>query len=105
MDLSIIQLKDANTNIPQIAGERVLLQLRGKDLWLSQVLRPDGSTILHKGKLLHNDIIGKRTLDTVSSSIGAELRILRPTLADYVTLTPRHVTPASQHFHLSGRFN
>ena len=45
------------------------------------------------GDILHSEIIGKKTRDSVRSSRGADLRVYFPTLAEYVTMTPRIVTP------------
>jgi len=78
------------------AGDRVLLQPKPRDPFLSKILRPDGRTSTQHGELMHANIIGKRTRDTVMSSRGTELRVFLPTLADYVTLTPRNVTPVSR---------
>ncbi|KAF2856933.1 S-adenosyl-L-methionine-dependent methyltransferase [Plenodomus tracheiphilus IPT5] len=47
----------------------------------------------HRGVLTHADIIGKAPRQTVSSSKGSSYRIHEPTLAEYVRLTPRLVTP------------
>ena len=56
-------------------------------------LRHGGKIIGHHGSLGHDDIIGKTPRDIVTSSSGKELRVYIPTLEDYVTLTPRLVTP------------
>lgn len=47
------------------------------------------------GNILHSEIIGRNTRDLVRSSGGANLRVYLPTLTEYVTLTPRMVTPVS----------
>jgi tRNA (adenine57-N1/adenine58-N1)-methyltransferase len=49
----------------------------------------------HKWKLRTDDVIGKPFRDTVRSPKGSSYRIYKPTLADYVTLSPRKVTPVS----------
>lgn len=45
------------------------------------------------GYILHSEIIGRNSRDLVRSSRGADLRVYLPTLAEYVTMTPRIVTP------------
>jgi tRNA (adenine57-N1/adenine58-N1)-methyltransferase len=47
----------------------------------------------HRGTILHSDVIGKEPRQLVQSSKGASYRIHEPTLAEYVRLTPRLVTP------------
>jgi tRNA (adenine57-N1/adenine58-N1)-methyltransferase len=47
----------------------------------------------HRGVIKHADVIGKEPRQLVQSSKGASYRIHEPTLADYVRLTPRLVTP------------
>ncbi|KZF25020.1 S-adenosyl-L-methionine-dependent methyltransferase [Xylona heveae TC161] len=47
----------------------------------------------HTGNIGHDEIIGKEIRDVVRTSRGKEYRIYQPTLAEYVTLTPRIVTP------------
>jgi tRNA A58 N-methylase Trm61 len=52
----------------------------------------------HRGVIDHADIIGKEARQTVRSSKGATYRIHEPTLAEYVRLTPRLVTPVRPAF-------
>ncbi|KAF9699254.1 hypothetical protein EKO04_002941 [Ascochyta lentis] len=47
----------------------------------------------HRGTIEHADIIGKEPRQIVRSSKGLEYRVHEPTLAEYVRLTPRLVTP------------
>jgi len=47
----------------------------------------------HRGSVEHDDIIGKEPRQLVISSRGASFRVHEPTLADYVRLTRRLVTP------------
>jgi tRNA A58 N-methylase Trm61 len=47
----------------------------------------------HRGVVKHADIIGKESRQIVYSNKGTAYRIHRPTLAEYVRLTPRLVTP------------
>jgi tRNA (adenine57-N1/adenine58-N1)-methyltransferase len=47
----------------------------------------------HRGVIKHEDIIGMEPRQLVVSSKGSSSRIHEPTLAEYVRLTPRIVTP------------
>ncbi|KAF2691657.1 S-adenosyl-L-methionine-dependent methyltransferase [Lentithecium fluviatile CBS 122367] len=47
----------------------------------------------HRGSIPHAHVIGKEPRQLVQSSKGASYRIHEPTLAEYVRLTPRLVTP------------
>lgn len=51
------------------------------------------TTGTHRGVIKHGDIIGKEPRQIVQSSKGSSYRIHEPTLAEYVRLTPRLVTP------------
>lgn len=50
-------------------------------------------TATHRGNIQHSDVIGKSLRQIVSTSKGVDYRIHEPTLAEYVRLTPRIVTP------------
>lgn len=52
----------------------------------------------HRGSVKHADIIGKQTRQIVQSSRGTAYRIHEPTLAEYVRLTPRLVTPVRPQY-------
>ncbi|KAF7444569.1 Adenine-N(1)--methyltransferase-like protein [Pyrenophora tritici-repentis] len=56
-------------------------------------LKATGSTHTHRGVIQHADVIGKESRQIVQSSKGATYRVIEPTLAEYVRLTPRLVTP------------
>ncbi|CAN9243005.1 unnamed protein product [Alternaria alternata] len=56
-------------------------------------LQAPKSTGTHKGVIKHEDVIGKEPRQIVHSHKGASFRIHDPTLAEYVRLTPRLVTP------------
>ncbi|KAL9133203.1 MAG: hypothetical protein Q9175_005620 [Cornicularia normoerica] len=60
---------------------------------MTNELHQDGKTNLQHGHILHSEIIGRNTRDLVKSSRGADLRVYLPTLAEYVKMTPRIVTP------------
>lgn len=64
-------------------GELVLLQdKKGKRYIFT--LKKGSFFEFHKGKVLHNEIIGKKEGDIVFSSKGEKLLILRPRLCDFV---------------------
>ncbi|KAF2177025.1 S-adenosyl-L-methionine-dependent methyltransferase [Zopfia rhizophila CBS 207.26] len=56
-------------------------------------LRQPKSTQTHRGNIQHSDVIGKKLRQIVPTSKGIHYRIHEPTLAEYVRLTPRLVTP------------
>ncbi|KAF2642993.1 S-adenosyl-L-methionine-dependent methyltransferase [Massarina eburnea CBS 473.64] len=56
-------------------------------------LGANNTTHTHRGFINHADIIGKEPRQLVQSTKGASYRIHEPTLAEYVRLTPRMVTP------------
>jgi len=56
-------------------------------------LAPSKKIVTHRGFIPHADIIGKEPRQIVRSSKGSSYRIHEPTLAEYVRLTPRLVTP------------
>ncbi|KAI9726572.1 MAG: hypothetical protein M1828_000939 [Chrysothrix sp. TS-e1954] len=60
---------------------------------LTRPLSPSGRVGTHLGEILHTEIIGKRSGDTVRFEKGRQARLSFPTLNQYVALTPRKVTP------------
>ncbi len=56
-------------------------------------LQASKTTHTHRGVIDHANIIGKEVRQIVRSSKGFEYRVHEPTLAEYVRLTPRLVTP------------
>lgn len=56
-------------------------------------LQASKSTHTHRGVIEHANVIGKEPRQIVRSSKGSEYRVHEPTLAEYVRLTPRLVTP------------
>jgi hypothetical protein len=48
------------------------------------------------GALKHSTIIGRRVRDPITSLKGIEYRVHEPSLAEYVSLTPRIVTPVRE---------
>ncbi|KAI9724887.1 MAG: hypothetical protein M1812_000163 [Candelaria pacifica] len=79
-------------------GDIVLLRQTSRDNpspILSKPLSHGTKIHSHQGTLNHSDVIGKRVRDGVSFSRGRGVvqRIHWPTLAEYVELTPRIVTP------------
>ncbi|MCJ1470488.1 hypothetical protein MMC07_009134 [Pseudocyphellaria aurata] len=73
-------------------GDRALL--RHKDIvFLTKPLRPYDKLDTHHGVISHNCIIGKRVRDLITTNTGLDYRVNFPTLEEYVTMTPRFVTP------------
>ncbi|KAI9858615.1 MAG: hypothetical protein M1813_007420 [Trichoglossum hirsutum] len=62
-------------------------------LRLTVPLAPGGRIQSHNGFINHDDIIGKLPRETVTTNKGHEFTVHRPTLAEYIELTPRRVTP------------
>ncbi|KAI9838526.1 MAG: hypothetical protein M1819_004834 [Sarea resinae] len=60
---------------------------------LTKPLQRGGKIHSHTGVLEHDAIIGKQIRDIVETNRDKAYRIHQPTLSDYVTLTPRIVTP------------
>lgn len=56
-------------------------------------LNPTKTVSTHQGVLEHTDILGKEPRQTVYTSRGAAYRVHEPTLAEYVRLSRRIVTP------------
>lgn len=56
-------------------------------------LQASKSTHTHRGVIEHVNVIGREPRQIVRSSKGFEYRVHEPTLAEYVRLTPRLVTP------------
>jgi tRNA (adenine57-N1/adenine58-N1)-methyltransferase len=63
---------------------------------LTKPLNPTTKINTSRGSITHADIIGKGVRDVVAASKGALYRIHQPSLAEYVTLSPRIVTPVSR---------
>lgn len=90
------------TQRPFEEDDRVLLRLksdRDAPALLTPPLKPGGRLHTHRGVLSHDNIIGKHARSTVwtepvrSGRAGQEYRIFDVSLADYVRLTGRLVTP------------
>ena len=61
---------------------------------LSKPLRSDHSIETHRGAIRHSNIIGTSPRDVVATTKDkADFRVHDPTLAEYVSFTPRLVTP------------
>ncbi|KAI5195889.1 adenine-N(1)--methyltransferase-like protein [Aureobasidium subglaciale] len=77
--------------------ERDIVILRQKtnqdNVIVSKPLNPANKINTHKGDISHADIIGKSPRDLVTSSAGNDYRIHTITLAEYVSMTRRLVTP------------
>ncbi|EOA81435.1 hypothetical protein ACJQWK_11045 [Exserohilum turcicum] len=90
--LSICIRRVASAGRPQ--GDLVLLREK-KDTHDGRLvkLHADKATGTHRGVIQHADVIGRQPRQIVQSNKGATYRIHDPTLAEYVRLTPRLVTP------------
>lgn len=75
-------------------GDVVLLREK-KELVDGKLVKLQASKSIHthRGVIEHATVIGKEPRQIVRSSKGSEYRVLTPTLAEYVRLTPRLVTP------------
>lgn len=88
-------LPDINFAHPHTDGDVVILRDK-KDASREGTLlklRQSKTTNTYRGFIDHADIIGKQPRQLVHSSKGIAYRIHEPTLAEYVRLTPRIVTP------------
>jgi tRNA (adenine57-N1/adenine58-N1)-methyltransferase len=73
---------------PLEPGERVLLQ-DGKGRRYLVTLQAGASFHTHRGRLAHDDLIGRPEGEVVLTDLGQRLLVLRPTLADWVVKMPR----------------
>ncbi|KAJ5217210.1 hypothetical protein N7468_010218 [Penicillium chermesinum] len=76
-------------------GDRAVLHTKNPSL--TKPLKHGGKTNLRRGHLEHSRIIGSRVWDAVQAHKGPDTRLSLPTLDEYVTLTPRYVTPIYPH--------
>lgn len=70
---------------------------------LTKPLSKDVKIQTHRGAVRHEDIIGKRVRDVVQSSSNSGFRIHDVSLAEYVRLSKRLVTPVRPTFILIER--
>ncbi|KAF2205908.1 S-adenosyl-L-methionine-dependent methyltransferase [Delitschia confertaspora ATCC 74209] len=87
----------STTNLSRVYQEGDIVLLRAKrdrshDGILVK-LRTSKEFVTHFGKVSHAEIIGKSTRQVIRTSKGHDYRIHEPTLAEYVRLSPRLVTP------------
>ncbi|KNG47372.1 S-adenosyl-L-methionine-dependent methyltransferase [Stemphylium lycopersici] len=82
------------TTNPGLQGDLVLLREK-RDTHDGRLvkLQASKSTGTHRGVIQHSDIIGRQPRQIIQSNKGASYRVIDPTLAEYVRLTPRLVTP------------
>lgn len=72
----------------------MILRRSGKLPMLTKPLKKGAVIGTQSGNIKHDDIIGKNYRDTVAHG-KKYARIHRPLLKEYVSLTPRLVTPVS----------
>ncbi|KAJ5564641.1 hypothetical protein N7513_000883 [Penicillium frequentans] len=93
---SATRLRSIDTDFSIIKeGDQVLLHT--KQPTLTKPLKKGGKTSLRRGHLEHDRAIGSRVWDAVQAHKGPDVRLSLPTLEEYVTLTPRLVTPIYAH--------
>ena len=81
---------------PTTENDIVLLKRRGNDDTkpiLTKGLRPGGKIETHRGTIDHASLVGKEIRDVVYTTKGVSYRIHQPSLAEYVSLSSRVVTP------------
>jgi tRNA (adenine57-N1/adenine58-N1)-methyltransferase len=91
-----------------LENDIVLLKRRGNDEAkpiLTKRLRPVGKIETHRGTIDQASLIGKEIRDVVYTNKGVGYRIHQPTLAEYVTLSPRMVTPVRTSIHHLGAWD
>lgn len=76
-------------------GDYVLLRSKNDSSQDGTLVRLKKDKVLHghRGALAHNDIISKQPRQVVQTHKGTSIRLHEPTLAEYIRLTPRLVTP------------
>ena len=76
-------------------GDLVLLRQKTNQeaVVLTKPLQSGNKINTHKGDINHSDIIGKSPRDIVTTSAGHDYRLHQVTLAEYVSLSRRLVTP------------
>ena len=78
-------------------GDIVLLRGKKDEEGTLLKLEESKAKSTHRGDLNHSDIVGLQSRSYVRSSKGISFRVYEPTLAEYVKLTPRLVTPVRFH--------
>ena len=76
-------------------GDRALLYFKSQRLLLTKPLRRDDKTATKYGDVRHDNLIGKHIREIVSIGKNRELWARLPSLEEYITMTPRLVTPVS----------
>lgn len=81
-------------------GDKVIVKRISRDADDGWILTLDSSQKIesHKGFIRHQEIIGRPNGTLVRSHVGAQFRVFEPSLAEYVTLSRRLVTPVRSCF-------
>ncbi|KAF2709614.1 hypothetical protein K504DRAFT_467577 [Pleomassaria siparia CBS 279.74] len=92
-ELSLLSTTSARSHFTD--GDVVILREKRDSSNDGTLIKLQSSKVVHnhRGTINHSDIIGKQPRQTTNSSKGTTFRIHEPTLAEYVRLTPRLVTP------------
>ncbi|PLN76391.1 S-adenosyl-L-methionine-dependent methyltransferase [Aspergillus taichungensis] len=84
--------RSINTNFSYFQpGDRVVIHQKNPKL--TKPLKSGDKTDLPRGYITHDSIIGHGVRERFRAHKGADHRVTHPTLEEYVTLTPRKVTP------------
>ena len=84
------------SNVLAAEGDILILrpkQFTDQDGLLTKPLSPSTTIHTHRGTISHTSLIGLHPRDIVTTSKGIEYRVHEPTLAEYVRLSKRLVTP------------
>ena len=95
------QLRALDYLLTAAVNDVILLKQKNNDkalAVLSKRLRPGGKIRLEGSRenIAVDDVLGKGVRDLVATNRGTEYRILQPSLAEYVDLSPRIVTPVGE---------
>jgi hypothetical protein len=89
--MGCVTLKEGDCVI--LESTKLLSKGRQSPTYLTKPLQSSLTINTHLGDFKGSDIIGKRVRDTVTTSNGSVFRVMEASLADYINLTPRKVTP------------
>jgi tRNA (adenine57-N1/adenine58-N1)-methyltransferase len=86
----LIEEKTSITNSDHIEeGQRVLLYLDSRRTWLVQASKKTAPFHTHAGIVRLDSIVGRQFGDSISTSLGETMRILRPVALDFIMKSER----------------